>query len=116
MTTTAQLEREAEETRSQIADTLQELRTRMTPGEVVDQLFDYARDGGGGMFLRNLGQQVTDNPIPVALMGAGLAWLMMGGRGPSARSLSEASRRVRNTMSDTGEWMAQAGRCASEAV
>lgn len=82
MATSEQLEREAEATRAQIAATLDELRERMTPGQVVDHLVDYARDNGGGDFVRNFGQQVVGNPIPVTLMGAGLAWLMMAGRGP----------------------------------
>jgi hypothetical protein len=80
MTTNAQLEREAEQTRSQIAETLEELRTRMTPGQVVDQLVDYARDSSGGQFFHNLRQQAMDNPIPLTLIGAGLAWLMVAGR------------------------------------
>lgn len=78
MTYSEQLERETETCRVQLADTLDELRMRMTPGEVVDQLVDYARDTTGGMFVENLKQQVASNPLPVALMGAGLAWLMCG--------------------------------------
>jgi hypothetical protein len=84
MATSEQLEREAEATRARIAATLDELRGRMTAGQMVDQLVDYARDSGGGEFVRNLGNQVVGNPLPIALVGAGLAWLMMAGRrGPS---------------------------------
>jgi len=85
MATSEQLEREAEATRAQIAATLDELRGRMTAGQVVDQLVDYARDSGGGEFVRNFGHQVVGNPIPVTLVGAGLAWLMMAGRRGPAR-------------------------------
>lgn len=46
-----------------------ELRERITPGQLVDQAVDYARDSGGGMFVRNLGRQTTANPLPVALAG-----------------------------------------------
>jgi len=84
MATSEQLEREAEATRAQIAATLDELRSRLTPGQVVDQLVDYARDSGGGEFVRNLGQQVVANPLPITLVGAGLAWLMMAGRRTAA--------------------------------
>src|SRR5437660_6645003 len=87
MATSEQLERETEATRAQIAATLDELRGRMTPGQVVDQLVDYARDSGGGEFFRNFGQQVAGNPLPVTLVGAGLAWLMLAGRrGPPGAS------------------------------
>ena len=101
MSTSKQLEREAEQTRAQIADTLEELRVRMTPGEVVDQLVDYARAGSGGMFFRNLKAQAIHNPVPVALIGAGLTWLMMGGRGPTAGQFGDAARSARRSMSET---------------
>ena len=39
-----QLERDTQSCRDQLADTLDELRARMSPGEVVDQLVDYAQD------------------------------------------------------------------------
>ena len=78
MTYSEQLERETESCREQLADTLDELRMRMTPGEVVDQLVDYAQDTTGGLFFENLKKEVTRNPLPVALMGAGFLWLMCG--------------------------------------
>src|SRR5438874_2468841 len=66
-----QLEREAERARAQVADTLDELRNRISPGQVVDEFVDYARERGIGDFTRNLGNDVRANPLPVALIGAG---------------------------------------------
>ena len=43
----AQLEREAEQTRSQLAQTLDELRERITPGQLMDQAVDFAKDSVG---------------------------------------------------------------------
>ena len=80
MASSEQLEHEAEATRARIEATLAELRGRISPGQIADQAFDYARQTGGGDFVRHLGRQVADNPLPVALMGAGLAWLMMSQR------------------------------------
>src|ERR1700760_719281 len=88
MTTSAQLENEAEASRARLSATLDELRGRMTPGQIVDQMVDYAKDSGGGDFVRNFGQQVTGNPLAVALVGAGLAWLMMSRRRSSADGIS----------------------------
>ena len=51
----ARLEREAEEACGQLSATLEELRCRMTPGRVVDQVIDYTRDSPAADFLRNLG-------------------------------------------------------------
>ena len=47
-----QLEREAEQTRRQLAGWLEELRSRVTPGQVIDQLADFAREGAAADFLR----------------------------------------------------------------
>jgi len=80
MASSEQLEREAEATRARIAETLAELRTRITPGQIVDEAFDYARGSSGGDWVRNLGRQLADNPLPAALMGAGLAWMMTAQR------------------------------------
>src|SRR5882757_10021284 len=94
MSTSEQLERETEEERARISATLEELRARMTPGHVVDRLVDYATESSGGMFFRNLRQQAVDNPLPVALVGAGLGWLAMAGRrhGSTSRMRSDLSR------------------------
>jgi len=118
MASSAQLEQEAEQTRLQLAQTLDELRERITPGQLVDQAVDYANDSGGGMFVRNLGRQATANPLPVALIGAGIAWLMLsGGRQQSrAASINRAAEtaidRARRTMNEAG---AQVGEFAEKA-
>jgi ElaB/YqjD/DUF883 family membrane-anchored ribosome-binding protein len=74
-----QLRQEAEQNRAQLVATLEELRDRITPGEVVDQLIDYAGRSGGSEFFRNLGRQAVNNPLPVVLMGAGIGWLILSG-------------------------------------
>jgi ElaB/YqjD/DUF883 family membrane-anchored ribosome-binding protein len=79
-TSSEQLEREAEQSRARLAEKLDDLRAQITPGQIVDQLTDYARESGGAELLRNLGRQVRDNPLPLTVMGAAFAWLMMGRR------------------------------------
>src|SRR5438874_12629951 len=98
-----QLRREAEHSRAQVAGTLEELRTRITPGQVVDQLADYAGDSGAGEFFRNLGRQAVNNPLPVSLMGAGLAWLMLAGNSSSTRTTSRMMQRGRGPASETAD-------------
>jgi len=88
MASTRDLESQAENDRSQIAATLDELRSRMSTGQIVDQAIAYARGHGGAEFVRNLGNQVKTNPLPVALVAAGLGWLMAGQRRPAARAYS----------------------------
>jgi ElaB/YqjD/DUF883 family membrane-anchored ribosome-binding protein len=75
MTYSEQLEREAERDRANIEETIEELRVRLRPGHLVDQLVDQVRDGAGAEFYENLKRQIVDNPLPVTVIGAGLAWL-----------------------------------------
>ncbi|MFC5067238.1 DUF3618 domain-containing protein [Flaviflagellibacter deserti] len=97
----AEIERDVEQTRAGVASTLDQLRNRMTPGELADEVWDYARNGGGGEFVRNLGRGMRDNPIPVALVGVGLAWLMTG-RSGKLPSLSRDRRSRRDLYDYTG--------------
>lgn len=73
----ADLEREAQAQRDRIEARIGEIRERLSPGQLVDEVLSYTKDGGG-KFVSNLGAQISANPIPAALVGIGLAWLMSG--------------------------------------
>jgi hypothetical protein len=75
-----QLEREADATRAQLQSTIEELRYRVTPGQILDQVLDLTGEGAATEFVNNLRDQVVRRPLAVMLMGAGLAWLMLPGR------------------------------------
>lgn len=88
----ADLEREVNEQRNRIEARIGEIRDRLSPGQLLDEALSYTKHGGA-QFASNLGQQVSANPLPAALVGIGLAWLMasnMNGGGqqpmPSRRS------------------------------
>jgi ElaB/YqjD/DUF883 family membrane-anchored ribosome-binding protein len=119
----AQLEREAEQTRSQLAATLDELRSRITPGQLVDQTLDFARDSNIGELVRNLGRDARDNPLPLALIGTGLAWLMMtnGRRRGFDAALADATRSASGALAETptraqgaAAWASSAASTAAE--
>jgi ElaB/YqjD/DUF883 family membrane-anchored ribosome-binding protein len=112
MSTSEQLEREAEQTRAEIASMLDELRSRMTPGQIVDQIVDFARDSTGGQFFQNLRRQVAENPVPLTLVGAGLAWFMLAGRNGSRRVLSESRYGVESDFAteESGDYYGTTGR------
>ena len=80
MTSSTEHERHAEEVRARMAGTAEEIRNRMSPGQMVDEMFQYMRDSNGTETLSNLGRQVRDNPLPLALIGAGVAWFFAGPR------------------------------------
>jgi len=87
----AELEREAEAVRSRMSETAETLQRKLSPGQLLDEVGTYLRDSDGALALENLKTQVRDNPLPLALVGVGLAWLFMGG-GPKADTLSEKMR------------------------
>lgn len=72
------LERDAERVRAQIADTAEHLKDKMSPGQLMDEVVNYFKDGDASQFLSNFKTQVRDNPMALAMVGSGLAWLMMG--------------------------------------
>jgi ElaB/YqjD/DUF883 family membrane-anchored ribosome-binding protein len=117
MSNAEQLERETERTRTQLADTLDELRACMTPGHLVDQIADRFSDGAAAAFTRNLKDQAVNNPLPVAIMGASLAWMMLAPRsGPGTGFLSRAVDRIRTTSDEAIERVGAATNRASESA
>ncbi|MDW6020566.1 DUF3618 domain-containing protein [Mesorhizobium sp. BAC0120] len=84
------IEHDVEETRARMAETLDELRARMSPGQMLDEVLDYAKGSGGGRMMQNLGRTLQDNPAPLLVIGAGIAWMMAAAR-PGGRSYSPST-------------------------
>lgn len=72
----AELQRDVERQRERIESRLDAIQSRLSPGQLVDEALAFTRDGPGAEFAGNLRRSVVHNPLPVALMGVGLAWLM----------------------------------------
>ena len=103
------IERDLQQTRSRLDSRLSELGSRLSPGQIVDEGLDLLRTREGIDFTRNLGVAVRERPIPVALVGVGLAWLMSGARDPAAyRGSSAGTTRARSPQDDlmTRAWNA----------
>jgi hypothetical protein len=98
----ARLEREIEDARSQLSETLEELRGRMTPGRVVDQVIDYTRDSPAGDFFRNLGREVRENPLPLVVIGIGMAWLLLASNRTSRKAIAAAADNLASKAEDIG--------------
>ncbi len=82
-----QIEAEVEATRARVSHTLDEIQDRMAPGEIFEQAVTFARENGAADMARNLGRQVRDNPLPLTLVGAGLAWLAFSSGQPKTRTV-----------------------------
>jgi hypothetical protein len=75
-----QLEQEADQTRAELSATLEELRARITPGQIIDRAVAYASEGPAAEFLSNIGREIRENPLPLVLIGIGITWLMVASR------------------------------------
>jgi ElaB/YqjD/DUF883 family membrane-anchored ribosome-binding protein len=125
------IEREIEDTRQRIDSTLSELGERLSPGQLLDQALDYVRGASGPRrFASNLGHSVQDHPLPVVLVGIGLAWLAFGpersyqGGGVSTQrfagdgdeAFASEGRNVLENASEAAHGAASAARDAASAV
>ena len=91
---TAFLRAEIRETRDRMSDTLDELGNRLNPNRLKAQVKENIREATVGRvetMARNAADRVNEtghglvdrireNPIPAAMIGIGLGWLMFGGR------------------------------------
>jgi hypothetical protein len=65
-----EIRRDIERTRAQMDETVEELRERLSPGQLVDEVWtSFKRQG------RGTGDVIRDHAVPLALMGLGVAWL-----------------------------------------
>lgn len=87
----AELERDAEIARAKLTSTADSIRSKMTPGQLFDEFTGMFAGGDLSSMMNNLRTQVRDNPLPLTMVGAGLAWLMLG-KGTSAEGLSSSTR------------------------
>jgi len=76
-----ELEQEIDAKRASISNIVDQLESRFTPGQLIDQALAYTK-GNGGEFLSNLGTTLKNNPVPTTLTGLGLAWLAMNQNKP----------------------------------
>src|SRR3546814_848117 len=79
-----QLEREIAYTRGEIDRKLALLQARLSPRQVAGQMA-HSFGSQGGLFARNLGATLRDNPVPTLLLGIGICWLMIAARNGARR-------------------------------
>lgn len=83
-----EIEREVEATRGELDRTVEALKERMSAGQIIDELMGSMKGSGASEMVSTLGRQAKENPLPLALIGAGVAWLMFG-KPPAQRDWRE---------------------------
>lgn len=89
----AELEREVEAQRQRVESRIGEIKDRLSLGQLLDEALRYTKHGGQH-FAANLGETVSSNPLPAALLGISLVWLMAG-KDPNLSSHTESTAPVR---------------------
>ncbi|MCU0789602.1 MAG: DUF3618 domain-containing protein [Nitratireductor sp.] len=99
----SEIERDIERERAELQDTLQEIRDRYSV-EAVTKHFGRQLQEHGGEIGRSVMEQVKANPIPLALTGIGLVWLMAGGRNGYRDRYEDYANGYRNRYMRGGEY------------
>src|SRR5215475_8885677 len=108
MTSSAQLQREADACRVELADTLSQLRDGLAPTVLSASAMALAKSGGLSL-VKNLALQARANPVPALLIGAGLTMLLtrttgsdvVGAAGSTLRSGAQAARSAASSMASS---------------
>jgi hypothetical protein len=70
-----QIRRDLEGARSELHHTVDALEHRLSPGQVVDEIWGRMRGSADGGAMRAFGHVVRSHRAPAALIGLGLAWM-----------------------------------------
>ncbi|HYG27318.1 MAG TPA: DUF3618 domain-containing protein [Caulobacteraceae bacterium] len=77
------IERDAEAARADLDRTVEALKEKMNPTNLANEAMNHVRSTPAAQRAIRLGHQAQDNAVPLALIGAGLAWMMINrNRGP----------------------------------
>ncbi len=108
-----QIENDIVETRAQLGELLDELERRLAPRQLLEKGVDMLKDtmsGDGG----RLGETLRSHPVPLALIGIGVGWMLMAGTAGRTRLGeygSDLRDRVSGALQDAG---ARAGEFAGQ--
>jgi hypothetical protein len=109
MTSTAHLQREAEATRVELAQTLGQLRDGLAPSALSSEAIALAKDSGLSL-VKTLAEQARANPVSALLIGAGIAMLLTRTTGSDVMGVASS------TMKSAATKGAEAARSAASAA
>ena len=93
---TDQIERDLAQTRARMDRRLDELGDRLQPNQLVNDALAHVTGGDGADFTQGLIAKARANPIPAALAGMGIAWLMASSQNKAARGEPDVHTRLRS--------------------
>lgn len=96
-----EIETDIYQSRARLDDTLHELEARLSPQNLVNNAFDYVRQGGANDIMASVGKTVKRNPLPVMLTGIGVGWFMFSQRNAKRQETYTTNLPVRQTDTTT---------------
>lgn len=101
-----EIEHEINAERGRMKETIGALEDRMSVGALVDRATEMFSSSGGAGAAQGVGRAVRGNPGAIALIGLGVAWLAMSGRGEHGEN-GHARRGARPLYDDPyeGPWI-----------
>jgi ElaB/YqjD/DUF883 family membrane-anchored ribosome-binding protein len=107
-----EIEQDIARTRADLSETLDALEHRLSPRHLLEKGVDMLRDSMNDDFGR-IGERIRANPLPLALIGAGIGWLVLSQTG-GTRAVGEAARGVGRRVSDAAGRAGEMARGAAE--
>jgi len=93
---TDQIERDLAATRARMDRRLDELGDKLAPNQLVSDTLTQVTGGNGADFAQTLIAKAKANPIPAALAGVGIAWLMASSQNKASRAEPDLHTRLRS--------------------
>lgn len=92
---TDQIEQDLAQTRARMDRRLDQLGDRLAPNQLVNDALAHVTGGDGADFAQILIAKAKANPVPAALAGIGIAWLMASSQDRQAKAGNDLSSRLR---------------------
>jgi hypothetical protein len=86
----SEIEEDISRTRAELGETLDALERRLAPRQLLEKGVDMLRGSLDGN-LDRVGETLRANPIPLALIGAGIGWLLLSHRDGVAAAVQDTS-------------------------
>ncbi|WP_299260153.1 DUF3618 domain-containing protein [uncultured Kushneria sp.] len=80
-----EIEADINKTRSHLDDTLSDFQERFSSDHMMHSAMEYVKSDSARDYFSNLGRSVRDNPMPAALIGVGIGWLIYSSNSDSSR-------------------------------
>jgi hypothetical protein len=101
----AEIEEDIARTRAELGDTLDALERKLAPRQLLEKGVDMLRGSMDGQ-LEQVGETLRANPIPLALIGAGIGWMLLsrsGGTDAIGNAAAGLGRSVRGKLAEAGD-------------